>query len=135
MGSAFAAQLFSGYSGSSGYSGHVGGFAAIPMTAGQALAQNDLVYIAVNGSYNQTAGQVYQTNASRAYASNAAWILGFATASASPGSTVNIQTSGSLSGFTNLYVGTLYYPSANAGQITSTPTATSPSGQRSMSTP
>ncbi len=94
--------------------------AFVNVNAGETLKNRDCVFLAIENTVNKTAGRAYKTNADTAYTSSESWITGFTTGSSSSGNPVNIQISGSLSGFTGLTAGGVYYISNTAGSITKT---------------
>src|SRR3990167_5507288 len=107
----------------------VDGIAAVPVsglnvdvsvTAGATLAAGEVAYIS-DGSGGLNAGQAYLADADLAYASNTAVTIGFATAAVTATGTGTIRTTGRVTGLTGLTAGDVYYVSATAGGLTSTP--------------
>jgi hypothetical protein len=85
------------------------------------IALGNCVYLS-DGSGGTTAGRWYAADSDLTYGSVTANALGFAlSAPASAGDSFNIRTSGRVTGLSGLAAGSLYYISATAGAITTTP--------------
>ena len=123
----------SGYSGKSGVSGYSGYSAAasttidITVTAGEAIAIRDCVYIATTTGLGFTAGQAYKADADAVRSSTQSFVCGFAVAAINAAATGSIRVAGTMTGFT-LTAGQPQYISATAGAIT----ATAPTNSRLM---
>ena len=89
----------------------------VTFTAGESISERDVVYVSLAGG-EETAGRVYQADYDSISKSADAWIVGFATAAATAGNEVEIQTYGTLDGFSSLVAGSVYYVSSTAGGIT-----------------
>jgi hypothetical protein len=94
-----------------GLVGSVGGGGTI--TAGQVVYCSD-------GGGGRTAGNWYKADSTNTYSSNAADLIGFATTSASIGTSVSVRIAGVVTGLSGLSSGTVYYIDTG-GNITSTP--------------
>jgi hypothetical protein len=102
----------------------IGGAGIVKLTAGENISINDLVYISTGTGNDsaRTAGRVYKVDASN---DDRVEVLGFATKAITSGAIGEIQTSGSLPGFSGLTPGRIYYASASTpGAITLTPPST-----------
>jgi len=87
---------------------------------GEDVTENQCLYLS-SGSGSKTAGYWYKAKADLAYSSTTAAAIGFATATAVAGLSINVRTLGTLDGFAGLGSGVLYYISgATAGAITAT---------------
>jgi hypothetical protein len=99
----------------------IGGAGIVKLTAGESISANDQVYIS-SGTGNdsgRTAGRLYKVDATN---EDRVDVLGFATKAISSGAVGEVQTSGTLSGFSSLSAGKLYYASsATPGAISVTP--------------
>lgn len=106
---------------SSGVETPVGSSNFLTATSGQTIAARLLVYVS-DGTDGNTTGRVYKLEPYTDYlsAGNQIFPIGFTTASSTNGSSVVVQTSGVLSGFSSLIVGAVYYAD-NSGAITTTP--------------
>jgi len=105
------------------------GATTITAIAGETLAANNCVVIAVYGSASWTAGRAYKADAGKVYASTSGWVAGFVTAAANAGDTVTIQEAGKRSGFAGMTAGKVEYVSTTPGGITETaPTNAQPVG-------
>lgn len=87
--------------------------------AGVAFSAGELAYIS-DGSGALNAGQAYKADADLEYAS-ATPEMGFVVSAVSIGETVTLRAAGVLSGLTGLTPGALYFVSASAGAINTTP--------------
>lgn len=102
----------------------IGGAGIVKLTAGENISINDLVYISTGtgNDSGRTAGRVYKVDASN---DDRVEVLGFAPKAITSGVVGEIQTSGSLPGFSSLTAGRIYYASASTpGAITLTPPST-----------
>lgn len=88
-------------------------------TAGEALTAGDVVYLS-DGSGSKTPGQWYLADADLAYASTAAGMVGMVPADIASGDSGSIRLLGRLTGLSGLTVGSPYYISTTAGEITAT---------------
>lgn len=89
-----------------------GGAVTISVTAGENIAANDALYISVGAADGgRTSGRAYRLDATN---NNRIEFIGFAIALANSGSTVTIQVSGSLTGFSGLDVGKQVFASVSA---------------------
>lgn len=79
--------------------------------ADASVAIRDVVYISASGAVSPADASAEAT----------ARVVGFATNAAAPAAAVNVQMDGVLSGFTGLTVGSQYFLSETAGQVTTTP--------------
>lgn len=89
----------------------------ITVTAGENLSARDCCYIELNGAVGD-AGRAYKADADEADTSSEAWVVGFATASATAGNDVTLRIAGIMTGFSGLTPGAPQYVSATAGAIT-----------------
>lgn len=92
----------------------------ITATAGEALTANDVVYLS-EGSGSRTAGRWYKTDADFTYASTTATAIGVVVANIASGADGSVRVVGRMTGFAGLTIGSVYYASATAGALTSTP--------------
>lgn len=92
----------------------------ITVTAGEGIAANDGVYIAVYGTVGLSAGNAYRTNASSPNSGSNAFVAGFALSAISSGTSGRVRIAGSLDGFVGLTPGALYYCASSAGAISTT---------------
>lgn len=89
-------------------------------TAGASLSAGDVVYVS-DGSGSLNAGQWYQADADNTYSSTASVTIGIATAAVTATNSGSFRTTGRVTGLTGLSSGEIYYASATAGALTSTP--------------
>lgn len=86
--------------------------------AGENLVSNDQVYMSKGNDSGRIAGKIYKVDATNASRIN---VLGFVQASASSGNIVSVRLNQTMSGFSGLAVGSLYYSSPiTPGAITTT---------------
>jgi hypothetical protein len=90
------------------------GTLGVTVTSGQAVYQSD-------GSGGLNAGQWYLGDATNIYSSTGANVVGFASQNITSGTTGNIRLVGTMTGFSGLTAGALYYLSTTPGAITATP--------------
>ena len=104
------------------------GIAAVPTrglnvdvtgTAGETLTLADLIYLS-DGSGGLDAGEWYRADADNTYSSITATSVGFATAAAAANGTVTVRIGGRMTGL-SLTAGEIYYASATAAALASTP--------------
>jgi hypothetical protein len=95
----------------------------VTLTAGETIAAREYVFVAhataphtfIDGIIP---GRVYLANGSLRHKSVNAVLIGFAIHAATVGQSVQVQTSGRMSGFTGLVAGAAYQPSTTPGAIT-----------------
>lgn len=88
--------------------------------AGEDILAGDAVYLS-DGSGGQTAGRWYKTDASDAYSSSAAGMVGLSPAAISTAATGSIRLSGRVTGLSGLTAGSVYYADTTPGVLTLTP--------------
>ena len=89
-------------------------------TAGETIQAGEVVYLS-DGSGGQTAGRWYLADADNTYSSTTAGMAGVAPANIASAASGSIRLQGRITGLSSLTAGDLYYVSATAGALTTTP--------------
>jgi hypothetical protein len=89
---------------------------------GETITAGQLLYLS-DGTGGKTAGRWYLADADNDYQSTLATQLGFAVSGGVAADSVSIRVLGRVTGLSGLTAGAVYYVSATAGSITSTPPA------------
>jgi hypothetical protein len=90
------------------------------VTAGEAITAGQAIYVS-DGSGSKTAGRVYKADATTAYSSSAAAVVGIAPNAIASSDTGVLRYGGRVSTLSGLTTGTKYYVSSTPGSLSSTP--------------